>query len=103
MKTGTLLRMAVVVLAMTFSVSLASAQLNSAAQPITLNAKLTESLSINLSASAVISAYVVTSAKNDNDPGVPELIERIKNTLPWDRLTATTTTRTFKRIKEHVL
>ena len=50
-----------------------------------------------------ISAYVVTSAKNDNDPGVPELIEGIKNALPWDRLTATTTTRTFKRIKEHVL
>jgi GTPase SAR1 family protein len=50
-----------------------------------------------------ISAYVVTSAKDDRDPGVPELIARIKNALPWDRLTATTTTQTFKRIKEHVL
>jgi GTPase SAR1 family protein len=50
-----------------------------------------------------IADYVVTSAKDNKDPGVPELIERIKKALPWDRLTATTTTRTFKRIKEHVL
>jgi len=50
-----------------------------------------------------MSGYVVTSAKNDNDPGVLELIEKIKAALPWDRLTATTTTRTFKGIKEHVL
>ena len=48
-----------------------------------------------------ISGYVVTSARDNT--GVPELIEQIKSTIPWDRLTATTTTRTFKRIKEHVL
>jgi WD40 repeat protein len=48
-----------------------------------------------------IGAYVVTSAKDN--VGIVELIERIKETIPWDRLTATTTTRTFKRIKEHVL
>jgi GTPase SAR1 family protein len=48
-----------------------------------------------------ISGYVVTSAKDNI--GVAELIERIKACLPWDRLTATTTTRTFKRIKDHLL
>jgi GTPase SAR1 family protein len=48
-----------------------------------------------------VSGYVVTSAQDNT--GVPELIEQIKVALPWDRLTATTTTRTFKRIKEHVL
>jgi GTPase SAR1 family protein len=48
-----------------------------------------------------ISNYIVTSAKEN--AGVPELIEQIKATVPWDRMTATTTTRTFKRIKEHVL
>ncbi len=53
MKTGTLLRVAVVGLALTFAVSMASAQLNSGAQTIALNANLTESLTVSLSASAV--------------------------------------------------
>jgi GTPase SAR1 family protein len=50
-----------------------------------------------------ISGYVVTSAKNDSDTGIAELIKQIKAALPWDQLTATTTTRTFKRVKDHVL
>jgi len=64
MKTATLVRIAVVTLAMTFTVSLASAQLNSAAQPIALNANLAESLSVGLSASAVNFALVAGSGAN---------------------------------------
>ena len=48
-----------------------------------------------------ISGYAVTSAQDNT--GVPELIEKIKAALPWDRLIPTTTTRTFKRVKEHIL
>ena len=48
-----------------------------------------------------ISAYVVTSAQDNI--GIPKLVEKIKAPLPWEVLTATTTTRTFKRIKEHLL
>jgi WD40 repeat protein len=48
-----------------------------------------------------ICAYTITSARENT--GVSELIERIKTTIPWDRLTATTTTHSFKRIKDHVL
>ena len=48
-----------------------------------------------------IGGYTVTSAREDI--GVSELIDKIKATVSWDHLTATTTTRTFKRIKEHVL
>jgi len=48
-----------------------------------------------------IGGYIVTSAREDI--GVSELIDKIKATVTWDHLTATTTTRTFKRIKEHVL
>ena len=50
MKTGRLLRIVVLVLTMTFAVSMASAQLNSGAQTIALNANLTESLTLSLSA-----------------------------------------------------
>lgn len=65
MKTGTLLRIAVVVLAMTFAVSMASAQaFNSGGQPIALNATLTESLTLSLSASAVNFALAAGSAAN---------------------------------------
>jgi hypothetical protein len=64
MKTATLMRIAVVTLAMTFAVSLASAQLNSVAQPIALNANLTESLTVNLSASAVNFTLVAGNAAN---------------------------------------
>jgi GTPase SAR1 family protein len=48
-----------------------------------------------------IAGYLVTSAKENT--GVAELIEQIEETVPWDQLTAITTTLTFKRIKEHVL
>ena len=65
MKTGTLLRIAVVVLAMTFAASMASAQaFNSGGQPIALNATLEESLTLSLSASAVTFALAVGSATN---------------------------------------
>lgn len=47
-----------------------------------------------------IEAYILTSAYENT--GVADLIGRIKASIPWDRLTATTT-RTFKRVKEHVL
>jgi WD40 repeat protein len=48
-----------------------------------------------------ISGYAVTSAKSDY--GIADLVAEIKSLIPWDRLTATTTTKTFKRIKEHIL
>ena len=64
MKTGTLLRVAVVGLALTVAVSMASAQLNSGAQTIALNATLTESLTLNLSANAVNFTLAAGSAAN---------------------------------------
>ena len=65
MKTGRLLRIAVVMLVMTLAVSLASAQvLNSGAQTIALNAVLNESLTLNLSANAVNFALTAGSAAN---------------------------------------
>jgi small GTP-binding protein len=48
-----------------------------------------------------ISGYVATSARTA--AGIAELIDLIKRALPWDRLTATTTTRAFKRMREHIL
>ena len=53
MNTSRFLRIAAVLLTMTFAVSLASAQLNSGAQPITLNANLAESLTVSLSGNTV--------------------------------------------------
>ena len=54
MKTGTLLRGAVAVLAITFGSTMTFAQaLNSGAQTIALNANLAESLTLTLSANAV--------------------------------------------------
>lgn len=70
MKTGTLMRTAVAALAMTFAASLASAQLNSTAQPIALNATLAESLTIGLSASTVNFALVAGSAANAGSTNV---------------------------------
>lgn len=65
MRTGKLLRIAVAGLAMTFAVSMASAQaLNSGAQTIALNANLTESLTLSLSASAVNFTLAAGSAAN---------------------------------------
>lgn len=65
MKTGRLLRVAVVGLVMTFAVSMASAQaINSGAQAIALNANLSESLTLTLSASAVNFTLAAGSAAN---------------------------------------
>src|SRR5690349_11567310 len=70
METGRFVRIAAVVLAMTFAASLASAQLNSGAQPITLNATLAESLSVNLSASTVNFTLTPGSAANAGSTNV---------------------------------
>jgi len=70
MKTGTLLRVAVVGLALTFAVSMASAQLNSGAQTIALNANLTESLTVTLSASAVNFTLAAGAASNPGSTNV---------------------------------
>ena len=70
MKTGTLTRIAVVALTMTFAASLASAQLNSAAQPIALNATLAEQLTVALSASTVNFNLVAGSAANAGSTNV---------------------------------
>src|SRR6267154_3439523 len=64
MKTGTFSRIAVVALALTFAVSMASAQLNSGAQTIALNANLAESLTLTLSNNAVNFTLAAGSAAN---------------------------------------
>src|SRR5216683_1926394 len=65
MKTGRLIRIAMVVLAITFAASMASAQaLNSGAQTIALNANLSESLTLSLSANAVNFTLTGGSATN---------------------------------------
>jgi len=65
MTKATSLRIAMVVLAMTFAVSMASAQaLNSGAQTIALNATLAESLTLSLSANAVNFTLAAGSATN---------------------------------------
>ncbi len=70
MKTGTLSRIAVVGLAMMFVVSAASAQLNSGAQTIALNANLTESLTLNLSANAVNFTLAAGTAANPGSTNI---------------------------------
>ena len=45
--------------------------------------------------------YISTSAKSNE--GVEALLEKLKAQIPWDEMTATVTTITFKRIKEYVL
>ena len=45
--------------------------------------------------------FVETSAAKDI--GLDELLERMKDQIPWDQKTAVTTTATFKRIKDFVL
>jgi hypothetical protein len=71
MKTGTFVRVAVVAMAMTFAVSMASAQaLNSTAQPISLNATLAESLTVTLSSSSVNFNLTAGSANNPGLSGV---------------------------------
>jgi len=65
MKTGTLLRGAVAVLAITFATTMVSAQaLNSGAQTIALNATMAESLTLTLSANAVNFTLSAGSAAN---------------------------------------
>jgi hypothetical protein len=65
MKTGRLIRVVVVMLTMTFAVSMASAQaLNSGAQAIALSASLAESLTVSLSASTVNFTLAAGSATN---------------------------------------
>src|SRR3954471_14886528 len=65
MKTGTLLRGAVAVLAITLATTVASAQaLNSGAQTIALNANLAESITLTLSANAVNFTLSAGSAAN---------------------------------------
>lgn len=45
--------------------------------------------------------YISTSAKRGE--GLEDLLERLKAQIPWDEMTATVTTVTFKRIKDYVL
>lgn len=45
--------------------------------------------------------YIATSAKNGL--GVDELLQRIRNLIPWDSYSTTVTTVTFKRVKDFVL
>ena len=70
MKTRTLTRIAVVTLAMVFAVGTASAQLNSGAQTIALNANLTESLTVNLSAAAVNFTLAAGTAANPGSTNI---------------------------------
>lgn len=48
-----------------------------------------------------IRAYLLTSAKSGE--GIEELIQQMRNMIPWDSKPATVTTETFKRIKDFVL
>lgn len=70
MKTSTFVRVAVVAMVMLFAASMASAQLNSGAQPIALNATLGESLTLNLSANSVNFTLSAGSATNAGSTGV---------------------------------
>ena len=45
--------------------------------------------------------YVSTSAKRGD--GLDALLDRLRVQIPWDKMTATVTTVTFKRIKDYVL
>jgi len=45
--------------------------------------------------------YIPVSAMSGD--GLDELIERLKSQIPWEQMTATVTTLTFKKIKEFVL
>jgi small GTP-binding protein len=49
----------------------------------------------------VSGGYVSTSAMSGE--GLEALLERLKAQIPWDEMTATVTTVTFKRIKDYVL
>jgi hypothetical protein len=64
MKTGAISRLVVSVFFVTFAASLASAQTNSGAQPIALNATLAEALTVSLTANAVSFTLTPGSATN---------------------------------------
>ena len=49
----------------------------------------------------VSGGYIGTSAKKGD--GLPELLETLKAQIPWDQMTTTVTTLTFKKIKDYVL
>ena len=49
----------------------------------------------------ICGGYIPTSAKEGD--GLDELLETLKEQIPWEEMTATVTTVTFKRIKEFVL
>jgi len=66
MKTGRIFWAALAGFAIALPASMASAQLNSTAQAITLNAKLNESLTVTLTANAV---NFTPSAGSDTNPG----------------------------------
>jgi hypothetical protein len=70
MKTGKILWAVMIAFAMTLSASIASAQLNSGAQTITLNAKLAESLTLTLSANTVNFTLSAGSATNAGSAGI---------------------------------
>ena len=70
MRTGKFLRIAAVVVVMSCAATLASAQLNSGAQTITLNANLTESLTVSLSANAVNFTLAAGTAANPGSTNV---------------------------------
>jgi GTPase SAR1 family protein len=52
-------------------------------------------------ARGVTGGFVLTSASTR--AGIPELLERIRDQIPWDEMIQTVTTATFKRLKEYVL
>ena len=70
MRTGKFLRIAAVVVVMSCAATLASAQLNSGAQTIALNAKLAESLTLTLSANTVNFTLSAGSATNAGSAGI---------------------------------
>ncbi|NOT03501.1 MAG: TIR domain-containing protein [Anaerolineales bacterium] len=49
----------------------------------------------------IYGGYISTSAKDGI--GIEDLLETLKGQIPWDAMTATVTTVTFKRIKDYVL
>lgn len=70
MKSGKFFQTALVLLLMASAVSVASAQLNSGAQTIALNAKLTESLTLNLSANTVSFTLAAGAANNPGSTNI---------------------------------
>ena len=49
----------------------------------------------------ITGGYIPTSAKEGD--GLSDLLEKLKDQIPWDEMTTTVTTVTFKKIKEFVL